>query len=263
MTGLSAETYLHHLAAESRRFRDTLATADPAARVPGCPEWTAADLLWHLAEVQHFWNAVLCCRPNEPEHHRSPPRPNTHSDLLAAFDSWSAELQDTLAAANPKDAAWSWASEQTVGFTLRRQAHEALIHRVDAEQTANSRSDIDRHLAADGVDEILRVFYGGCPDWADFTPGPHPIEIVLTDTADSIHVRPGTFSGTSPGGTSYHRESALEVTAGDSEPSATIAGAAEAVGLWLWKRGDDGPLTMSGDPVAIADFIECVSTPLD
>ena len=32
--------------------------------------------------------------------------------------------------------AWTWSTDQTVGFIVRRQAHEALIHRLDAELTA-------------------------------------------------------------------------------------------------------------------------------
>ena len=38
--------------AESARFADALEATDPAAPVPTCPDWTAADLLWHLAQEQ-------------------------------------------------------------------------------------------------------------------------------------------------------------------------------------------------------------------
>ena len=48
--------------------------------------------------------------------------------------------------ADPAEPAWTWSAEQTVGFTLRRQAHEALIHRLDAEQTAG-----DGHRARRGA----------------------------------------------------------------------------------------------------------------
>jgi hypothetical protein len=54
MTILPHTDYLHHLRADSRRFREVLAACDPAARVPGCPDWDAGDLLWHLAGVQWF-----------------------------------------------------------------------------------------------------------------------------------------------------------------------------------------------------------------
>ena len=50
MARLDFPDYLEHIRSESRRFREVLSTCDPDARVPGCPEWNAADLLWHLAE---------------------------------------------------------------------------------------------------------------------------------------------------------------------------------------------------------------------
>ena len=50
-----------------------------------------------------------------------------------------------------------------MGFVRRRQAHEALIHRIDAELTAGRRTPVDPLLGADGVDEALRVMYGGVP----------------------------------------------------------------------------------------------------
>ena len=29
------------------------------ARLPSCPDWTVADLLWHLTEVHDFWRTVV------------------------------------------------------------------------------------------------------------------------------------------------------------------------------------------------------------
>src|SRR6185312_10928831 len=39
---------------------------DPAAPVPSCPGWTAADLAWHLLEVQFFWATVVERRLQDP-----------------------------------------------------------------------------------------------------------------------------------------------------------------------------------------------------
>ena len=58
--------------------------------------------------------------------------------------------------ADPADEAWHWSSDHPVGASIRRQAHEALIHRLDAEETARARSPpLDPALAADGVVEAL------------------------------------------------------------------------------------------------------------
>src|SRR5687768_12945557 len=134
MTRLDFPTYLQHIRDESARFRAALVGSDPAARVPACPDWDATDLMWHLgAGVQGFWADIIEQRPEGPAEGRTDPeRPATFEEALERFDLDHARLVAALESADPADPAWTWADEQTVGFTFRRQAHEALIHRVDA-----------------------------------------------------------------------------------------------------------------------------------
>src|ERR1019366_4529517 len=44
--------------------RDAASRSDPAARVPGCPDWSLADLVAHLGEVQRFWATVVMAGPS-------------------------------------------------------------------------------------------------------------------------------------------------------------------------------------------------------
>ena len=106
----------------------------------------------------------------------------------------------TILAATPPDTpAWTWSEDQTVGFIRRRQAHEALIHRVDAELTAGRRTPMDPGLSADGVDEALRVMYGGVPPWGIFTPtGAGTLRLRAPDTGNTWLVTTGRFTGTDP-----------------------------------------------------------------
>ncbi len=137
MARLSFEDYLRHLRSDSARFREVLTGCDPEARVPGCPDWTAADLLWHLAEVQWFWAHTMRTRPAPAdEDAEGPSAPRRTTGCWPPSTSTPPALIAVLTAADPAEPAWSWSDEQTVGFTYRRQAHEALIHRLDAEQTA-------------------------------------------------------------------------------------------------------------------------------
>jgi hypothetical protein len=135
MTRLAFAAYLDHIGSESARFRAALTGCDPTARVPACPDWDAADLLGHLAEVQWFWSRIIAGRPAGPDELEHPARPTEYDDLLAAFDTSSAGLLDALAHAEPTDVAWSWAPEQTVGFTLQeagpRGAHPPPRRRAD------------------------------------------------------------------------------------------------------------------------------------
>jgi len=256
VTRLSPETYLAHVRSESARFREVLADCDPEARVPSCPDWNAADLVWHLATVQHWWADVVTARPVRPEQ-VDPPRPAAYADLLAAYDAWSADLAEALESADPAEEAYTWSDDHTVGFILRRQAHEALIHRVDAELAAGLPSEVDPVLATDGVDEVLGVMYGACPPWGTWEPGEGLVRVDTTDTGEQTWVRFGTFSGTSPeSGTTYTDEE-------DVEPDVVVDGPAVALDLWLWSRGDDSEGSVAGDDATLALFRAIIDQPID
>src|SRR4051794_7009326 len=212
VTRLPFDSYLDHIRTESRRFRDVLAVCEPAARVPSCPDWDAADLLWHLSTVQRFWERVVRERPAGPgEDWQEPQRPGSYADLLAAFDASHAAFVAALEAADPTETAWSWSTEQTVGFTYRRQAQECLVHRLDAELTAGSVTELDPVLAADGVEEALDIMFGGTPAWGRFDPLPHHVRVDLPDTDTQVWAQLGTFSGTSPDGTEHAAEPDISV----------------------------------------------------
>jgi len=243
-------SYLDHLRVESRRSRDVLADCDPCSRVPACPDWDAADLLWHLAQVQGSWALTVRLRPTaRPDLQVEPPqRPASYGGLLEAFDEFSAGLVFELGRADPAAAAWTWSAEQTVGFTYRRQAHEALIHRLDAEQAAGVEPmPVDRELAADGVLEVLDVMYGGCPTWGQFDPLPQYVEVRLTDTRSSVWVQLGRFCGTDPEGQAHAEEDLRVVVDPGTPAAAVVSGTAGDVDRWLWKRADDGGIAVSGD----------------
>jgi uncharacterized protein (TIGR03083 family) len=270
-TQLPFPSYLTHLETESARFREVLEACDPAARVPACPDWDAADLLWHLTGVQRFWAGVVTNRPAEPtesgteEAISNAARPEAHADLLAAFDAASAALQDALRAADPADAAWTWSEEQTVGFTFRRQSLEALIHRLDAEQAAGQVTALDPVLAADGVAEVIGVMYGGAPPWGRFEPWEQRLRLDLSDADTSVWVQLGLFSGTDPeSGTTYTDETDLAlVDDPGTEPDVVVTGTAEELLTWLWRRTDGAGVATSGDPEVYATFRGVVDQPLN
>lgn len=266
MTLLSPETYLEHIRTESARFREVLASCDPAARVPTCPDWSADDLLWHLANVQRFWSSIVIDRPTELDEADEPERPAAYADVLAAFDEWSAALVGALDGVDPKDEAWTWSEDHTVGFILRRQAHEALVHRLDAELTAGSVTEQPAELAADGVAEILDVMFGGCPSWGSWSPLPHYVRIDCTDTGHEIWVQFGLFSGTDPdsGEATVDEEDFHVVDApADLEPDVVIDGPAGALNAWLWHRGDDDELSVAGDKAIHDRFLTVVAHPIN
>ncbi|HTS95232.1 MAG TPA: maleylpyruvate isomerase family mycothiol-dependent enzyme [Streptosporangiaceae bacterium] len=250
--------YVGHLARESARFAEVLAEVPPDARVPSCPDWNADDLLWHLAEVQWFWGTIVRERVNrERAEQLKPPRPADRAGLWDFYDRARHDLAEVLAATPPDEAAWTWSDDHTVGFIRRRQAHEALIHRVDAELTAGDRTPLDPVLSADGVDEALRVIYGGLPGWATFTPdAAQTVRLRATDTGDTWLVTLGQFRGTDPGdGTAYDEPDAHPA---DRDPgtdaAAEVTGTAADLDCWLWHRPPLTPVETSGDRQVLSRY---------
>jgi uncharacterized protein (TIGR03083 family) len=176
--------YLEHLRADSARFAEVLAAANPATEVPSCPGWTAADLVWHLAEVQSTWGTIVSQTLADWDDENVPERPDGYPALLEALTASSALLIDALASTPDEVAVWTWSeTDQTVGFVRRRQAHEALIHRLDAELTAGAVTDLDPALATDGVLEVLELMFGGAPAWATTIHTDGPLgRVATTDT---------------------------------------------------------------------------------
>ena len=265
MSRLPFPDYLRLLESESARFRSVLEAADPAARVPACPDWDAADLLWHLAEVQWFWGSIVLSRPEGPEHgFEEPDRPDAYAEMLAAFDEQSQRLVRGLREADPADPAWTWSAEHTVGFIYRRQAHEALIHRLDAEQAAGAVTALDPRLASDGVDEVLGVMIGGCPPWGTFTPDAHGVRVRIEDSGIEVLATLGRFVGTDPeDGTAYDDDDIGVVDQLAAEPVVTVSGAAGDLDTWLWRRGAPDRIRIEGDPGAAARFRAIVDQPIN
>lgn len=262
-TRLTDDAYRQHLETESARFREVLEHVDRAVPVPSCPDWNAADLLWHLTGVQHFWAQVVARRPAGPDGIEEPERPGSHEEMLVLHDRASAALLEALTAASAGDEAWTWSPDHTVGFILRRQAHEALIHRLDAELAAGSVTALDPQLATDGVRELLTVMYGGCPPWGTITAGEQHVRFDCTDTDHQVWVNVARFTGTDPEGTSYDEDDVLVVDDPGTEPDAVVQGTAGELDAWLWHRADDSGIQTTGDRTVLDRLLKVLSQPID
>jgi len=257
--------YLGHLRADSARFREVLAATDPDARVPSCPDWSAADLLWHLGEVQWFWASIVAERRQDPDGLEAPERPAGQDALLAFAEEQAARLHDALAAADPGTGVYMWSEDRTVGYIRRRQAHEALIHRLDAELTALGHfGDLDAALAADGVEEVLDVMYGASPEWGEFSPLDHRLRIDITDTGESIWVQIGRFRGTDPKDDVHYDDDDIRVIDDPGvEPDAVISGDAAPLVTRFWRRGDGAEIHLAGDLHIVDHFRKVIHQPIN
>lgn len=252
--------YVLTLREESERFLAALTGVPDDAPVPTCTGWTAADLVWHLGEVQHFWARVVSGA--DLDAYEDPARP-ADGELRSFAATAGTELLTALAERQPDHPAWSWHEDGgTVGWAARRQAHEALVHRVDAELTAGRAvTPPTPQLAADGVDELLRHFVHGAPAWGEFAPDGVTVRLESTSTGDVWTLALGRFTGTSPTSGTHHDLDAAALLAEDDggEDHLTVRASAWDLDRWLWGRGDADVLDVSGD-LALLDRLRALVT---
>ena len=222
--------------------RDGMALAEAARRdleaaVPSCPGWTVADLVRHTGEVHRKKLAtVQLGGTTRPESLDWQEPPADDAALLHWYTDGLTQLADFLVQADPEQPAWSWGGDNRVAFWQRRMAQETLIHRWDGEAAVGDPGPLDAEMAADGIDEYLRIFL----DDPDTPPqgATGSIAVATTDVGRSwtLDTRqwPPTIS---------------DEAAGDAD--ATITGDAESVLLALWRRRPLSTVDLSGDAAVV------------
>lgn len=151
---MTYEEYCDELDREVDRFADALANADPAARVPSCPEWSVQELTEHLGKVHRWAHELVRTRATARI-----PMPAVELGAHEIRGQWlrsgGHSLADGLRSADPDESMWAWGADQHVRFWARRQLHETLVHRIDLELATGETSWIDPAIAVDAVDEFL------------------------------------------------------------------------------------------------------------
>jgi uncharacterized protein (TIGR03083 family) len=159
MPKLSYDDMLSWIDDRSAAVRTSAANAGLAARVPGCPEWSAQDLVGHLGGVHLFWAAVVAAGPADAPPDDVDEQP--HGDLFEWSASATAALVSALRDAPPERGCWTWwessGAPTTAGAVARHQVQEAGVHAFDAHQAAGTSGSLPEALAADGVGEYLTV----------------------------------------------------------------------------------------------------------
>src|SRR4051794_15420096 len=91
-----------HSAGFASACRDNL-----SAHVAHCPDWSVADLVWHLSEVHWFWATIAEERlDTPPEEHRRPERPADEA-LLDTFEAGAAPPGGGLRGAGQAPPPWA------------------------------------------------------------------------------------------------------------------------------------------------------------
>jgi uncharacterized protein (TIGR03083 family) len=239
---MESARYREWLAADFARLRAAavIVTGDPP--VPHCPGWRMSDLLTHLGDVyQHKVESMRRGRFPEPW----PPEP-TGEEPLVRLDRAFADLLAEINARPVDERTAHWFEpDPTVGCLLRRMAHETVVHRIDAEATAGlPATPVPDGLALDGVDEVLEIVLGYLshrwPEAFADLPAEGDLPPVRVQAGDRGWLVTPTAKG-------------VTVVSGGSGPvAATVAGSPQPMLLWLWGRGDDTAVSITGDLSALA-----------
>lgn len=238
---MDTKDWLEITAGNFTQLAEAARRAGEDAPVPTCREWKVADLVDHVSMVHRWVTMMFETGAREmPDRKAVPSRPEG-TDRLAWYEEGLTGLLSALASAGPDLPLWNWmvGGPSDSSFWARRMAHEAVIHRVDAEAAAGVTSVVEPpEVAADGIDELLGFldarrrykgeeglgFEGTFHFHATDTPGEWLVEIT-------------------PGGVTVRREHA--------KAPAAVRGPAGPLELFLYNRAPAGEVEVLGDSALV------------
>jgi uncharacterized protein (TIGR03083 family) len=235
---LTAEAYQAALERDATAFVSLVATADATRAVPWCPGWTVDDLARHLGSV-HRWAREIV-RTREPA--QEPSAPSGHDALVAWLSDGAAGLVAELRDTDPATPLWTFGPRpRTAMFWSRRQAHETAVHLADLRHALELPITMDADLAADGVDEVVHMFFPRQVRLERIAPLARGIAIELT--TGQRFVLAG--DGIEPGG----------------DVAAVVRATPQQAMLMLWGRGGFDDAQVDGDAGAVRDVLRAGITP--
>lgn len=208
--------------------------ADTVAPVPTCPGWTVEDVVRHLGGA--FRRARLWLT-NGAAAQQCQSEPGTDQTPTVELREGFEGLHSELAGHDPAEpAATWWPTDSTYGFWRRRMVHETTMHRVDVQTaTGVALSAIPEHVAIDGIDEVLTLWFGRRSSMMG-----------LSGTREcTVAVHAGGYSWlarTRPGETSARRCAPGDTESGD----VAVCGNPVSTYLWLWGRAAPGTVSVTG-----------------
>lgn len=242
---LTHEQYIEWVERSTAAFAEAASATPLHLPVASCPGWDVEALIRHLGHT-HAWARTAIV---EGYSESSPFEPPPGADLVEWYRAQARSLLAALRDTPPDADVWSFdRPPHRVAFWSRRQAHETVVHVWDIVTASGSPDgDIDPELAADGVDEVLTVFYPRQVRLGRIDPITDSVMLESSDAEEHWVLGPGTAGE----------------QADPSPPEVVVRGSAPDLLLLLWKRRalDDACFSVAGDLAAAQRVLAHKLTP--
>ena len=248
------DEFFAEIRSSARTLADIVRTQDPDLPIATCPDWSLRELAAHVGRVHRWAAETVTTRAAQRIPFDAVPD-SQYPHEWAAQPAWLTGGADRLIAAIAEAGSaevWAFGRMAPATFWARRQAHETMVHRVDAELAAGRATVLDPALAADAIDEWLWLLRG--PRRPPLGAAPLTADAVLQMHAADDGCDPrGWLVSVAPDG--------ITVRDGHGPAGVTVAGPAGRLLLVLVRRlpPEGGNVLVTGDPELLAGFL--ASTP--
>lgn len=237
-------------------FATALGDTDPRRAVPSCPGWNVYDLAVHIGNV-HAWAATVVETGAAAPWQNDAPADRRPGTLADWYGGKAADLLEVLRITDPESPCWGFGPGLgAAGFWFRRQLHETLVHSYDLAATRDEQVTVHAALAADGVDEVLRVFLPQQRTRGRAVPLTAPLSVVARDLGRAWTLRPGRLDAVPT------QQAPAEVSEGAAAEGDRIEADAQVLYWLLWgrQRREDATMELQGDLARIAAFLDAPLT---
>ncbi len=248
---LDSAAFIDHLRHEAELFADAVRRGPLDAPISACPGWDLRRLAEHLTSV-HMW-ARTAASTGERVAFADPPTP-TDGDYATPYVAAADSLIEVLDGLDPDGPTWHiFPVERVNRVWPRRQAHETLVHRWDAEQAValvagGSTTPMSPELASDGIDEYFemmlpRLIKRSAAEGSAVALPTSSLHVHCLDTHGEWLVSVGD-------------EATLVMTRAHAKGDAALRGRAEDLLLRLWGRPvADGAIDVVGRAEAASQWL--------
>jgi uncharacterized protein (TIGR03083 family) len=162
---LPVPRYLDELVLHATAFAEAVRAAGHDTTVASCPDWTVRDLAEHVGAV-HRWCAGTLRAGDVKLQRRGatdPPMPVSEDEVSTWLLEGAALVSEAVREVGEDATVGGFGGPVPARFWARRQCHETLVHRGDAELAARLPpwSGVAPEVAADAVDEYLELVVMG------------------------------------------------------------------------------------------------------